>query len=454
MSETGIAKWADVLDRLAKTLPQSSFEVWFRNQGISALSWDDHRLELGVPNRFVKEWLRIHYSREIGRAAAEVMGLGTPPEIAFTITGSQYAKRRSEESAVLAGEAASAVAPEREGGTRLNPDLTLENFVVGPCNRMANAACRMIVESPSPVYNPVCIYGASGLGKTHLLQGICHGLRSTRPGAKIVYLSCEEFTNSYIRAVQARRLDEFRARFRNCDCLAMDDVQFLGTREKTCEEFLHTFDTLRDANRQIAVTCDVHPREIGSLGEKLVTRLVSGLVARLGTPEAETRRALVEHKALRRGLSLPKDILDAIASRVGGNVREIEGVVAKMAALSMAEGRAPDMAMCREAMRDMGLARDGAVTQEEILRLVESEFGVSGAEIRSGGRRPRATAARHAAMYLARRLTNFSLAEIGDFYGGRNHSTVYHADRRAEELMKKDSEFKAAVERLLKALGG
>ncbi|MCX7805931.1 MAG: chromosomal replication initiator protein DnaA [Planctomycetota bacterium] len=453
MPEVGVAKWANVLEHLAKSLPQSSFEVWFRNQGISALSWDERRLELGVPNRFVKEWLRTHYSREIGRAAAEVMGLESPPDIEFTITGAQYAKRRSEESATLVAEAV-AVAPACDRGIRLNPDLTLENFVAGPCNRMAHAACRTVVESPSPVYNPVCIYGASGLGKTHLLQAICHGLHSSRPGARILYLSCEEFTNSYIRAIQAKRLDEFRARFRNCDCLAVDDVQFLGTREKTCEEFLHTFDTLRNANRQVAVTCDAHPREIGSLGEKLITRLVSGLVVRLDPPGVETRRALVEQKALRRGLSLPEDVLDSIAARVGGNVREVEGVVAKLAALSMAEGRAPDMAMCREAMRDMGLVRDGAVSQEEILRLVESEFGVSGAEIRSGGRRPRAAAARHAAMYLARRLTGFSLAEIGDFYGGRDHSTVHHAERRAAELMRKNPEFKAAVERLLKALGG
>jgi len=313
VSNLTASQWQEVLAEIAREVSPGSFQTWFRN--IELVAINGTRVQLGVPNLFMKEWIREHYLPAITRALKAVTG--GEPEVVLGISPRLFRSTRQEHlgeaGAPAAAAAVSAPGPgaavELPGlsrgpawGTRLNRDFVLESLVIGNCNRLAADGARAIIESPGTSYNPLFVYGGPGVGKTHLLQAICGRLREARPGAAVLYLSCEEFTNAYIAAVQGSGLNLFRSRCRGADCLAIDDVQFLAAKEKTQEEFFHTFDALLHAGRQVVLSADRHPRELSALPEKLRTRFLGGLVAQLEPPGLETRLELVRAKALRRRL--------------------------------------------------------------------------------------------------------------------------------------------------------
>jgi chromosomal replication initiator protein len=452
-------QWQTVLSEISREISPGSFQTWFRN--IELIAIEENEARLGVPNLFMKEWISQHYSKAIGRALETVTG--TKPQVNISISPRLFQATRQQQerelphspsAAVSAETRAAARSPLGPWGLRLNREFTLDSFVVGPSNRLAFDAANAVSESPSSSYNPLFLHGGPGLGKTHLLQGICHRLRQHRPDSAVLYLSCEEFTNAYISAVQGGKLGDFRGRCRGADYLIIDDVHFLAAKERTQEEFFHTFDALHNLGRQVVLSSDAHPKEISELSEKLRTRFVGGLVAELEAPGFETRLQIVRAKAAKRSVQIPDDVARLVAKRIEGSVRELEGAVATLSAAARLTGRPLDMAQARAALRRLAALREGPLGLEDILKAVEKRFGVPAAELRGGTRARRVLGPRQVAMYLARRLTDLSLSEIGRFFGGRDHATVLYAERKIEEKSKEDATLASAVEELTGELSG
>ena len=447
MQDLAAQQWQAVLDRLSTHLSPQSFETWFSR--IELLQFDSQRVELGVGNRFIRAWLQDHYMPTIREAVADI--LGNAPKIDLKISKRAFREIREAQEAEMPRLAPH---PPREfSGEPLNREFRLDEFVVGPSNRLAHAACVAVAEKPADVYNPLFIYAGAGLGKTHLLQGMCQAIRGKRPEAAVVYVSCEAFLNQYVNAVQARRLDEFRARYRRLDVLAIDDIHFLGAKARTQDEFHHTFDALRNLGRQVVLSSDAHAKEIAALQGKLVTRFVSGLVARISPPELETRVMILKRKAAKRGLRLRDDLCGEIARQIDTNVRELEGALTKVAAVAAMEGREPDEHVVRVALRDLLSSREGPVSLEDIVRAVVAQFKVSASDIRSRKRTRKVLRPRQIAMFVAKHATDHSLAEIGSHLGGRDHATVVHAAKKIRGEIAKDGEVRRQVESVFRALG-
>ena len=447
MTELAAQHWQAVLQKLSSQVGQQSYETWFSRMEV--LRFDAGEIELGVANRFIREWVSDHYLTQIREAIEEVTG--NSPDVRFTISGKAFREMRRKQEEEL--PPAPAPAPRAGTTLSLNREFTLDEFVVGPSNRLAHAACVGVVETPASVYNPLFIYGGSGLGKTHLLQGVCHATLSKQPGANVMYVSCEEFVNGYISSVQAHRIDEFRARYRQVDMLVVDDIHFLTAKSKSQDEFLYTFDTLHNLGKQVVLSSDAHVKEIASLQSKLVTRFVSGLVARIQPPDFETRLAILRHKAKKRGLRLSEDMLDEIARQVDRNVRELEGALKKITALASLDGGDPSPALVRLALREVTTSRDGPITLKEVAKAVEAEFGVSIPDLRSRKRTRNILRPRQIAMFVAKHVTDHSLSEIGAFLGGRDHATVVHSAKRVRAELAKDEAYRRGVENVFRSLG-
>ena len=468
MSETATqVLCSSILENIRSTVSTECFRTWFKDLNVESV--ESRTLNLIAPNRYVKQWLESHYRKELLAAASALA-----PDIAsINISVHVPVRPAPESSSTLAQVLNGTIPPNIRNGHApsssnthmpsvsttqhrrvvLAANLRLETFLVGRCNRVAHAAAQSVAESPAAVYNPLFIHGAHGLGKTHLLQGIGHLLKERIPALSVGYISCEEFTNAYVSAVQNKRLDAFRSEFRSFDALLLDDVQFLAGREKTQEEFLHTFDCLRQSGKQVVLSADNAPRDIKRLDQKLVTRFQSGLVARLETPEIPLRTELLREKARVRGLALAADVAELMASHIDSNVRELEGAVCKLMALAAAESRSPDRELAIVALRDLGYIRTGPLTLGDILAAVTQRFAVSADEIRSGKRHASLVHARHVGMYLSKALTSQSVADIGRFYGNRDHATVLHATNKLSELLKRDENLKLEIQALRQVLG-
>lgn len=333
-------------------------------------------------------------------------------------------------------------------GIVLNPDYTFENFVTGPCNRLAQAACIATAESPGHAYNPLFIHGDVGLGKTHLLQAICHQIRSNRPDARILYISCETFTNHFIEAIERGAVHRFRDRYRHVDVLVIDDIQFLSAGERSREEFFHTFNALYQSQRQIVLSADESPREIPSLEDRLVSRFSWGLVARIDAPCLETRSAIVRKKAKVRCVDLPEDVVHYIATVAQNNIREIEGCLTRILALSQQFGGHIDLSVARQALGDEDFAPKRSVAISNIFEVVMDRYNIRLADLQGKRRSRSITFPRQVCMYLARELTSLSLEEIGGYFGGRDHTTVLHGIRTVETQRSQDPELSLVLKQM------
>ena len=328
----------------------------------------------------------------------------------------------------------------------LNHDYVFDNFVTGPCNRLAHAAAIAVSEAPGKAYNPLFLHGDVGLGKTHLLQAVCHEVRKRGLDRAALYISCETFTNHFIEAVEKGALNQFRYRYRHVDVLVIDDIQFLGERERSQEEFFHTFNTLYQAQRQIIVCADCCPSGIPSLQERLISRFNSGLVALVDRPCLETRMAIIRKKAKLRCIEVPEDVVKLIASGVETNIRELEGALVKTDALSQTRDGLITREIALEALGSLNPRR--TVMIPDIIDLVSSRYGVRVADLQSRKRTKSITFPRQICMYLARELTNHSLEEIGGFFGGRDHSTVLHGSRLIADVRATDAELDRDLEEM------
>ncbi|MFI5381377.1 MAG: chromosomal replication initiator protein DnaA [Tepidisphaerales bacterium] len=315
----------------------------------------------------------------------------------------------------------------------LNPDYTFDNFVTGPCNRLPHAACVAVAENPGVAYNPLFIHGGVGLGKSHLLQAVCQSMLEKRPDSRILYLSCDSFINQFINAVESGDMNQFRYRYRHVDMLVIDDIHFLASKDRTQEEFFHTFNTLYQGHKQIILSADCPPSEIPELEERLVSRFNWGLVARIDKPCYETRVAILQKKARMRDVVLPEDVLCYVAAKVESNTRELEGAVIKIQGMSTLQSGKIDLELARAALGESATAEQKRITIQQIFEAVTKYYNVRMSDLQSKKRHKSIAFPRQVCMFLARRHTRYSLEEIGGYFGGRDHTTVLHAIRTVEE---------------------
>jgi len=441
--------WTQVQKAIQGSIRREQFETWFRRTALVAL--DEQTARIAVHNGFTRDWLSRYYLGVVQDKLRDVLGasrqiqLEVDPERAVTQTTEPERPGISppEDPTTLRPEPPRA-RPEAPRGLMASSDVTLnasyrfDNFVVGPCNRFAHAACVGVGENPGKIYNPLFLHGRVGLGKTHLLQSLCHGILDRNPSARILYLSCETFVNHFISAIAHGDLEKFRTKYRNVDLLVVDDIHLLANKERTQEEFFHTFNTLYNAGKQIVLSSDSPPVEIPTLQERLVSRFKWGLVTEVETPCYETRVAILKRKSRTRGRELPEDVVRLLAERIDTNIRELEGAVTKVLGFASLSGQDITLQLVRQCLRELFSRRIGQASIEDIMGVVTDHFGVKLADLQSRKRTNAIAYPRQIGMFLARRITRMSLAEIGGYFGGRDHSTVLHGVRKITKLAKED----------------
>jgi chromosomal replication initiator protein len=427
--------WDRILTSVRTRLDsQQAFDTWFKPIQPREVSLEVAELE--VPNAFFVDWIHEHHLPTLRDSLAEV--LGDTPEIRFTSTECVAGPSAMAARDIVLPKAPSALAPARTFETQLNPRLTFETFVVGSATRFTHAASLAVAEHPGNVYNPLFIFGGSGLGKTHMLHSIGHAVRHARPGAKVYYVPAERFTNEMIYAIQHAQTLNFRNKYRNVDVLLIDDIQFLAGKESTQEEFFYTFNTLRDAHKQIVVTADKPPKDIPKLEERLISRFNQGLVTDVKQPDLETRTAILRNRCAQagQGLSLPDDILLLIADRIRNNIRDLEGCLVRLIAIASLTHQDVTVELAEEVLQHYVNPETDQTPPERILAAVSERFGVK-TEVILGHRRTKTVALpRQVAMYLMRQLTELSLMEIGRLFGGRDHTTVLYACEKIGGMVK------------------
>ena len=433
MAQVDRALWQSIIQQVVAS-GGNLIRPWFTE--LDPVSLEHGLLEIQVPGKREQDYCRQHATRLFTEAAQAATGRLVG--ICFLTA----AENDNGPGAIAPGERASAEAPYLAG------DYTFESFVSGPCNRLAHAAALAVSESPGKTYNPLFVHGSVGLGKTHLLQAICHKVATDDPAAGISYLSCETFVNHFIESVERGQRHEFRYRYRHADVLVIDDVQFLSDHEQTQEEFFHTFNTLYQAQKQIILSSDRGPGQIPDLEERLVSRFSWGLVARIDRPCYETRIASLRKKARLRNIELPEDVICFLAGLIDSNTRELEGAISKVTMLAQVHDRPIDLSLAESALGAEPQATRREITIEEILGAVTSRFNVRLADLQSKKRSRSIAFPRQICMYLARALTRHSLEEIGGYFGGRDHTTVMHANKTIQRLCQADSRLQATVELL------
>ena len=434
------ALWDDVRAALKELIPQTPFYTWFQQATLRSREGD--ALTLAVQNDFTKNWLIDNYFADIQRAAKAVVGAQATVQV---VVDPELAIKRPERKRNVQ-DASKLVAQGTQPGLLrssdvvLNPDYTFDKYVVGPCNRFAHAVAVGVSEAPGRNYNPFFIHGNVGLGKTHLLQSMCRAILDSDPQASILYLSCETFVNHFISALENGDLQKFRHKYRDVDVLVVDDIHILANKERTQEEFFHTFNALYNAGKQIVLSSDSPPKDIPSLQERLVSRFKWGLVTEIEPPCYETRMAILKRKCKERGGDLPDEVAKTLAERLDSNIRELEGAVNKLLGFSKLTGQPITPELARHCLQDLFTIRRGPASLDDVATLVTAQFDVRLSELQSKRRTKAIAWPRQIAMYLSRRITGRSLKDIGGFYGGRDHSTVLHAIGKVESLLATEAE--------------
>ncbi|MBD3349540.1 MAG: chromosomal replication initiator protein DnaA [Candidatus Eisenbacteria bacterium] len=437
--------WSRCLDTIRDETESQSYQTWF--EPTRGLELTDESLKIQVPNRFFADWLEEHYKGLICRALEEHAGESIEPEF-------QVAHRRPDQYEPVSTRRVEppplTIAAADE--CQLNPRYTFSTFIVGASNRFAQAASMAVAEAPAETYNPLFIHGGVGLGKTHLMQAIGNYVREQRPGLSIYYVSSETFMNELITSIQRGTTLEFRDKYRSKDILLIDDVQFLAGKESTQEEFFHTFNALYLAHKQIVLTSDRPPKQISTLEERLVSRFESGLVTDIQPPDLETRIAILHEKAELDGISIPNDVIHLVANSVTSNIRELEGSLVRLLAFSSLTGSEITVELAREVLSEFLGKPKGPISVARIQQAVAETYGVPVEKMKARGRASQIALARQVAMYLARELTHLSLAQIGEQFGGRDHTTVLHAHRKVTGLVEDGGQVQRDIENLRRVL--
>lgn len=422
--------WNQCLHVLQAELSEQQFNTWIRP--LQAV--DDGRvLRLLAPNRFVVDWLQQHHMSRILQLVEESGGgAEVIIEIGSRRTATPQTTSHRPQPVVIKAASGPPVA------SRLNPSFSFENFIEGKSNQLARAAASQVSENPGKSYNPLFIYGGVGLGKTHLMHAVGNAMLKINPHARVCYVRSERFVGDMVQGLQHNTISEFKRAYRSLDTLLIDDIQFFAGKERSQEEFFHTFNALLEGQKQIILTCDRYPKEVARLEERLKSRFGWGLTVSIEPPELETRVAILISKAAADGISLPEEVAFFIASRIRSNVRELEGALRRVIANHRFTGREIDVAFAKEALRDLLAVQDRLVSIENIQKTVAEYFKIRVGDLLSKKRTRSIARPRQIGMALAKELTNHSLPEIGDAFGGRDHTTVLHGCRRIQSLRETD----------------
>ena len=438
--------FADILER-SKVLDPANARKWFEKLTVSRL--DGGSLGIDCPDEATVQFLQENCKSSFTRAAQQITG----HLITVDFGVEAYEKADSSSRCSKPGLSDPVLQKTRKLGIlKLHPDYTFESFVVGPSNRLAHASCVAVSQSPGNTYNPLFIYGSSGLGKTHLLHAVCFEARRRFDNAVIQFLSCEDFVNRFIRAIEEGNLAGFQSQFRTVDTLVIDDVQFLREREHSQEEFFHTFNALYNNGKQIILSADSPPGKIPSLEERLISRFNWGLVTRIDPPSYETRVAIVQKKAHIRGLDISDEIAGYIARKVHANIRELEGALTTIYAVATTTGQTIDLELAQTALEGQIEASARHISITDIIEVVTNHFDVRLADLQSKKRSQSITEPRQICMYLARNLTKHSLEEIGGHLGGRDHTTVMHACSKISQAKDAEPKMSALLNELTKQI--
>lgn len=430
--------WQRILDELAEEVPAARFDAWIRPVRATV---EGRTMTLSVPSRFFLDNLRDHHEKAIRRKVQQHFGedvlleFNVKPELAAELPQT--------------GQVGEPALGQVDGF--IDHRFTFANFVVGPSNEFCHAACRAVADLPGSIYNPLYIYGGVGLGKTHLINAVANELLSQNH-FKIAYRTSERFTNELISAIRNGTTQQFRDRYRQVDVLIVDDVQFIAGKASTQEEFFHTFNALYEVRKQIILTSDRPPREMNNLQERLRSRFGCGLVADIQPPSLETRQAILNSKAELAGIDLPADVTALLASRITSNVRELEGALTRLTAHATLTGRTIDMDFSRRVLRDLLHEEVRAVSVEDIQKQVANYYNIRLQDMRSKKRTRNVAFPRQVAMYCCKQLTSLSLPEIGEAFGGRDHTTVLYAVRKIDEMMQQNESLEVEVERMMQML--
>lgn len=436
--------WNQCVRQLQGEVPEQQFNTWIRP--LQAVE-EPGTLRLLAPNRFVVDWVREHYLARISEVAVRAAG-DTGQQVLLDMGHS-----RPPPSPVAAPAAAANGAPRGPVvGARLNSEYTFERFVEGKSNQLARAAATQVSENPGTAYNPLFIYGGVGLGKTHLMQAVGNAIRERNPNAQVAYVHSERFVGDMVRALQHNTINDFKRAYRSLDALLIDDIQFFAGKDRSQEEFFHTFNALLEDNQQVILTCDRYPKEVNGLEERLKSRFGWGLTVSVEPPELETSVAILMSKADNVGVQLPEEVAFFIAKRIRSNIRELEGALRRVVASAHFTAKAITIDLAREALRDLLALQERLVTIDNIQKTVAEYFKIRVADLLSKRRSRSITRPRQMAMALAKELTNHSLPEIGDAFGGRDHTTVLHACRKVKELRGSDTRIREDYLNLLRTL--
>jgi len=440
--------WSSLREQLLDVIPPDTFRVWFDNMRVGRL--DEDGCELIAPNEFSAIWIRDNYLDIIRREADRLVGhpftielLGELSEL--PVDGNDRMKSSAKPSGKRSSRLSGPALQGRSLG--INPKNTFTNFIVGGGSELAHAACIAVANAPAHAYNPLFLYGDTGLGKTHLMHAVAHQALNRNPSCRITYVSCEKFTNEFIRAIQENTLTKFRSRYRSVDYLLIDDIQFLAGKERIQEEFFHTFNDIYDSQRQIFLTSDRPAGEIDKIESRLLSRFQWGLVTDIQAPDLETRVAILSRKAEAMGIAVEPEIIEFLAKNISRNVRRMEGALTRVAGYVGLTRKKADLdtvqRLLRDILREENLSR---ITIETIQKKVVDYYHLRMADMLSRRRPANIAFPRQVAMYLSRILTEHSLQEIGNAFGGRDHGTVIHACKTVENMMDQDTSIKHSVE--------
>ena len=430
----GISPWTRCLERLEGELSPQQFNTWIRP--LHAIE-GDHSIRLLAPNRFVLDWINERYLTRIEELIDEVdneKGITLKLEIGSSSNNHSPKNNHPRHRAPTTSQQEERPNKPTRHSSNLNSYFTFDNFVEGKSNQLARAASFQVAENPGQAYNPLFIYGGVGLGKTHLMHAVGAAILEQKPSANIAYLHSERFVADMVRALQHNAINEFKRHYRSLDALLIDDIQFFAGKERSQEEFFHTFNALLEGQHQIVLTCDRYPKEVNGLEERLKSRFGWGLTVSIDPPELETRVAILRKKAIQAQKSLPDEVSFFIAKRFRSNVRELEGALNRVIANSNLTGKEITLEFTQNALRDLLIIQDKQVTIENIQKTTAEYFKIRVADLLSKRRNRSVARPRQIAMALSKELTNHSLPEIGDAFGGRDHTTVLHACRKIQEL--------------------
>lgn len=447
--------WQDALVQLQAQLTPQHYTTWIKPLRLVKIDGDLVVLEVG--NRFVLDWVRDNYAKLIQQILTDLSAVSYRLQINVAGQGSEQAasdKRRLAAHKEQQPAKQSQIIPQNEGyaDIYLNRKYTFDTFVAGSSNQFAFAAAMAVANNPATTYNPLFIYGGVGLGKTHLINAIGNAILKKSPGTRVCYYTSEKFTNELINAIRYQRMEDFHRKFRSIDILLIDDIQFIAGKERTQEEFFHTFNTLYESHKQIVVTSDKFPKDIPGLEERLRSRFEWGLIADIQAPDVETKQAILRMKAEQNKIALPEDVSSFLANASSSNIRELEGYLIRIGAYASLTSTPINLEMARDVLKDILIEQTKKLSIDDIIKKVGNHFNVKITDLKSPKRLKTVVLPRQVAMYLARQLTPSSYPEIGERFGGKDHSTIIHAIRKVERMIEEDYQLRQTIETLKQGL--